>query len=241
MNKILLVLGGSSDMGQALIRRIHSNYDKIIVHYNKNSAAAEKLADELGDKISTVGADLNIAEDRCHLINFLSEENNQPCHVVNMVSPKFVYTRADKDDPNVFRNMIESSLFAFTEIMRPILKHMSKNRYGKIVIMLSAYTREFPPKYMSAYVTAKYALLGLMKSLAADYSGKGICVNGVSPDMTETKFLSEIPNAAIRMTADRSVMGRLLSVDEVAPTFEFLLSDAADKITGQNIFITGVK
>lgn len=107
--------------------------------------------------------------------------------------------------------------------------------------MLSACTQNNPPKFMSAYVTAKYALLGLMKSLASDYAEKGICVNAISPDMIETKFLDGVPNAAVRMTAEKSVMGRLLNVDEVVPAFEFLLSDAADKITGQNIFITGVK
>lgn len=239
--KILLILGGSSDIGQTLIRRIHSNYEKIIVHYNKNSEAAIHLAEELGGEIVPFCADLNIAADVSRLRNYLLEEENQPCHVVNMVSPKFIYTRADKDDPSAFRNMMESSLFAFTEILRPVLRQMSKRHYGKIIIMLSSCTREMPPKYISAYVTAKYALLGLMRSLAADYSDKGICVNGVSPDMTETKFLSEIPNAAIRMTAEKSVMGRLLGVDEVVPAFEFLLSDAADKITGQNIFVTGVK
>lgn len=241
MNKILLVLGGSSDIGQALIRRIHSNYDKIILHYNKNSSAAENLADELKNKILPFGADLNIAGDVNLLTEFVSKEENQPCHVVNMVSPKFVYTRADKDDPIAFRNMTESSLFAFTEIMRPVLRSMSKKKYGKIVIMLSVCTNGIPPKYMSAYVTAKYALLGLMRSLAADYADKGICINGISPDMIETKFLDSIPDVAVRMTAEKSVMGRLLSVDEVVPAFEFLLSDAADKITGQNISVTGVK
>ena len=87
----------------------------------------------------------------------------------------------------------------------------------------------------------KYALLGLMKSLSVEYADKGIMVNGVSPDMIETKFLKDIPDLVIRQNAERSPLKRNLTIEDVVPTFDFLLSDAADTITGQNIGITGGK
>ncbi len=105
--------------------------------------------------------------------------------------------------------------------------------------MLTAYVIGVPPKFQSPYITVKYGLLGLMRNLAAEYAGKGITVNGVSPDMIETKFLSQIPELIIEQNAKNTPMGRNLRVEEVVPTFEYLLSDGADLVTGQNIGVTG--
>lgn len=98
-----------------------------------------------------------------------------------------------------------------------------------------------PPKYLSPYVTVKYSLLGLVKALAVEYADFDITVNGISPEMTDTKFLSEIPELIVQKSGMDNPLGRNLSVEEVVPTFEFLLSDGADCITGQNIAITGGK
>ena len=63
-------------------------------------------------------------------------------------------------------------------------------------------------------------------------------VNGVSPDMMETKFLADMPELIIRQYAENSPAGRNLTVEDVIPTFEYLLSDGADMVTGQNIGIS---
>ena len=98
-----------------------------------------------------------------------------------------------------------------------------------------------PPKFLSPYITVKYALLGLMKSLAVEYAGKGITINAVSPDMMETKFLSGIPELVIEQNAKNNPLGRNLTVDDVIPAFEYFLSEKANVVTGQNIGITGGK
>lgn len=105
--------------------------------------------------------------------------------------------------------------------------------------MLTSCTENVPPKYLSPYVTVKYALLGLMKSLAAEYAEKGITVNGVSPDMMETRFLSEVSDIIVEKSAMTSPLGRNLTVQDAVPAFEYLLSDAAAAMTGQNLVISG--
>ena len=115
---------------------------------------------------------------------------------------------------------------------------MAKNKYGKILVMLTSCTTNIPPKYLTSYVTSKYALLGLVKSLANEYSDKGIKINGISPSMIETKFLKNIPELLVQQNAMNSPTGSNLCVDDVIPMFEFLLSDKSNSITGQNIAIT---
>ena len=77
--------------------------------------------------------------------------------------------------------------------LKYILPFMKKNKYGKILTILSSVTIGQPPGHMSSYVTSKYALLGLLRSLAAEYSKYKICINSISPGMINTKFLNEIP------------------------------------------------
>lgn len=124
-------------------------------------------------------------------------------------------------------------------ILQAFIPKMSKQNYGKIVFMLSAYLLGIPPKFQSPYITVKYALLGLMRNLASEYAAKGIMVNAVSPDMMETKFLSELPELIKEQSAKNNPLGRNIFVDEVVPTIEYLLSPGSDVVTGQNIGVTG--
>ena len=78
-----------------------------------------------------------------------------------------------------------------------------------------------------------------MKSLAVEYASRGITINAVSPEMMETKFLSDIPKLIVEQNAKESVLGRNLYVEEVISAFEFLLSDNANAVTGLNLKVTG--
>ena len=104
--------------------------------------------------------------------------------------------------------------------------------------MLTSCTINIPPKYLASYVTSKYSLLGLIKALSNEYADKGIRINGISPTMIETKFLSNVPELLVKQNAMNSPTGRNLAVDDVIPLFEFLLSNQSNSITGQNIAIS---
>lgn len=105
--------------------------------------------------------------------------------------------------------------------------------------MLSSYVANVPSKFQSPCISTKYDLLGLMRNLAAEYSAKNIAVNAVSPDMMETKFLSNIPDLIIEQNAKNLPIGRNIKIEEVVPAFEYLLSESANVVMGQNICIGG--
>ena len=116
---------------------------------------------------------------------------------------------------------------------------MAKNRYGKIVVMLSSVTKGLPPKYLSQYTTVKYALMGFLNALVSEYKEKGININAVSPTMVETSFLEKIDNRIVEMNAMNSGMKRNVKSEEVASAIDYLMSDEADYINGLNLGITG--
>jgi 3-oxoacyl-[acyl-carrier protein] reductase len=238
--KTLLVLGASSEVGIALIKAVQENYGLIYAHYGNNDEGLLKLKMDMGDKLLLIRDDFSLPEAGGGVIHEISKNGIWPDHMVLLSSPKVENIRFRKSTWENFEKYLHVSLKSAINISREVLKHLDKDeREGRIIFMLSSCVNGVPPKYLSSYVTAKYAMLGLMKALATEYDSKNITVNGVSPGMMETKFLSEMYDHAIEENALKSPFGRNLHVDEVIPAFEYLLSDGASKVTGQNIVVTG--
>jgi 2-keto-3-deoxy-L-fuconate dehydrogenase len=95
------------------------------------------------------------------------------------------------------------------------------------------------------YGTTKAAVLGLTKSVAADYVTKGIRCNAVCPGTVDTPSLGERINAnadpeeARRAFIARQPMGRLARAEEIAPVVVFLASDESVFATGQAFTVDG--
>jgi len=96
-----------------------------------------------------------------------------------------------------------------------------------------------------AYGTTKAAVLGLTKSVAADYVGRGIRCNALCPGTVDTPSLAERirasadPEGARRAFIARQPMGRLAQAEEISPLVVFLASDESKFATGQAFAIDG--
>lgn len=239
MNKVLLITGASSDTGISLIQRVCHRYDVILAHYCHSNERLLELRETMGDKLQLCQADFKELASVERMLAVIQERGIIPNHIVHISAQRTVNQRLHKTEWNEYAGAMETALRSIVLIVNRFVPYMKKAKEGKIIFMLTSCTLNNPPKYQVSYVVAKYALLGLMKSLSVEYAENGIMVNGVSPDMMDTKFLSDMPDLVIRQNAEKSPLKRNLAVDDVVPTFDFLLSEAADTITGQNIGITG--
>jgi len=240
-NKTLLVLGASSDMGCELVRRQAAGYGTILAHYFHMNEMLEELRRELGEKLVLFQADFSRREEVERMIGQIREGGWQIDHIVHFSAPRCRNVKFAKCGWEEFEGGFVTSVESVVRVLQAFIPGMAKRKYGRILFMLTAYVDGKPPRYVSPYVTVKYALLGLMKALAAEYADKGITVNGVSPEMTETKFLQDTPELIVEQNAAASPLGRNLTVEDVIPAISFLLSEAAACITGQNMVITGGK
>lgn len=95
------------------------------------------------------------------------------------------------------------------------------------------------------YGLSKAAVVGLTKSVAADYVAQGIRCNAVAPGTVDTPSLADRiqaqpdPVAARRAFIARQPMGRLANAEEIAPLVVYLASDAARFVSGQVYSIDG--
>lgn len=251
MEKTLVVIGASSDMGTALIEKDFALYGCIVAHYrNKNerlSLVMEKASEMLGrENVLEIKCDFSSQErlsGGCQDIendfhSVAEKVKGTEIHLVHFAAPQCYNNRFHKISWEVFQNEIDISLRSFVIAAQAFLPIMSKVRAGRIVVMLSYLAENIPPKFCANYITVKYALLGLMKALAVEYADKGITVNGVSPAHVETKYISNQPEIIRNGWIEKSPIGRYLSVDDVLPTISFLLSDQARCINGENILVS---
>ncbi len=237
--KVLLVTGASSDVGAELIKNVGKNYEKIWAHYRSSATIIDELRKQVGKQIIPIQADFRDLKSTEDFIENIYVSGDIPDHIVHLSAQKAHSLQFHKHTWESYQKEIDTSLRSITMILQSFVPKMAKKKYGKIIFMLSAYLLGVPPKFQSPYITVKYALLGLMKNLAAEYAAKGIRVNAVSPDMIETKFLSELPDLIKEQSAKNNPLGRNIYIHEVVPTIEYLLSNGSDMVTGQNIGVTG--
>ena len=243
MNTIL-VLGASSDIGMAYIRRLNAisqpGEAKVIAHYRTMSPQLEELITSSGNiPIDTMQADLRLADQVGHLIRQIAEKYTAPTHILHLAAGKFRHMRLRQFDSEIVRNEMEIQVISLGEIFKAFLPVMAKKRYGKVVVMLTAYTLGVSPRFVTDYAICKYALLGLMKAAAAEYCDKGLCINGLSPSMVGTKFLDAIDEKIIAMSANDSPLKRNMDISEVVSAIEFLMDDDNSYMCGTNLNLSG--
>ena len=186
-----------------------------------------------------VQSDFSHKEDVQQFIAQIKEQNLVPTHILHLVSPATRSVKFHKSRMEDYELMMQVSVYSVVEILKAFLPEMLKQKFGRILLMLSAYVQIPDPKFAAPYVTAKYALLGLMKDVAAEYASKGITVNGISPQMIETKFLKDVPELIVEQQRTAGPLQRLLQKEDILPMMKLLLSEEAAGITGENIGITG--
>jgi 2-keto-3-deoxy-L-fuconate dehydrogenase len=124
-------------------------------------------------------------------------------------------------------------------------KHRQRGTWASIVNMASVAgsIKGIPNRF--AYGASKAAVIGLTKSVAADFVQKGIRCNCIAPGTVDTPSLGERINAfddpveARRMFIARQPMGRLAKAEEIAPVVVFLASDESAFATGNVYSVDG--
>jgi 2-keto-3-deoxy-L-fuconate dehydrogenase len=148
-------------------------------------------------------------------------------------------------DPATFAAAWDLNVLSMVRTIRAALPGMLARKHGAIVNMSSVASSITGVPNRAAYGTTKAAVIGLTKSVAADFVGQGIRCNAICPGTVDTPSLQgrlaaqPDPDAALQSFLSRQPMGRFGKPEEIAALAVYLASDDAGFVTGQTFTIDG--
>jgi 3-oxoacyl-[acyl-carrier protein] reductase len=134
--------------------------------------------------------------------------------------------------------VIATNLSGAFRVARRSARPMIRGKFGRIVFISSVVGMMGSAGQVN-YAASKSGLVGMARSLARELGSRGITANVVAPGFIETDMTAELGEELIKKYAEQIPLGRFGSVDDVAGTIEFLVSDAASYITGAVIPVDG--
>ena len=139
----------------------------------------------------------------------------------------------------------EVNVTSMVRMIRAFLPGMLRKQRGSIINMSSVQSsvRGFPNRF--AYGTTKAAVIGLTKSVAADYAAKGVRCNAICPSAVDTPSMRERiaampdPAGAFKAFSERQPIGRMGRPEDVAALAVYLASDESSFTTGTAVVVDG--
>jgi 3-oxoacyl-[acyl-carrier protein] reductase len=239
--KIALVVGASGGIGQAVCRQLAEDGFAIAVHYHHNQEAAERLEQSLvgqGVQCVSCGADIIDPAQTAHMVERISRRLGPLTVIVNCVTPRIPVISLQALQWSDLQTHLDVDIRGLLNMVKAVLPVFEAARYGKIINFTSQAV-ETPSAGWLHYITAKSALQGFSKALAVELAPKGITVNLVSPGMTDTELIADLPEKARLLVAARAPLRRLARPEDIAGAVSYLASSRADYLTGETIRVNG--
>jgi 3-oxoacyl-[acyl-carrier protein] reductase len=146
--------------------------------------------------------------------------------------------RAERFPDDGWRNDLDTNLTGQFNVVRALFESLRESGDGRGVIVSSASAETGLPGQV-AYTAAKAGLVGMARTLAAEWGRHGIRCNVVMPGLIATPKVLALPDAARKALTGTLPLGRIGEPAELAGTVAFLLSPAAAYITGTVIRVDG--
>jgi 3-oxoacyl-[acyl-carrier protein] reductase len=235
-DKVVLVTGSSSGIGQATVLRFAEEGAKVVVNYNVNkTGGAETLAqvNKITKNCLLVQADVSKEADVKRLFETVVAEFGTIDILVNNAAigtDKRPFMEASYED---FQEMIDTDITSVFMCSQQAALIMQKQGYGKILTTSSVRGWESGGR-APVYAAMKAAVNSFTKTFAKMVA-PNIQVNAVGPGFVKTRTYDVMTPEMMKGFIESTYLKRWVRVDEIADTFVFLAKN--DAITGQVIYV----
>ena len=238
--KVALVTGSGRNIGRTTVLKLAAEGAHVVVNSRTNQAEAEAVAREAqarGVKALSIVADVGKKDQvEAMAAKVLSEFGRVDILINNAaVRPHKPFTELTAQDWEAVRSVVLDGAVYLT---RAVIDSMVKHQYGRILFFTGegAFGGGSGRAHVSA---AKMGLVGLARGLASEFAAHNIRVNVVSPGSIDTARANPEWYQGRTPTAAGIPLGRQGTVDEIAATCLFLVTDDGGFITGQTIHANG--
>ncbi len=239
---VAVVVGATGGIGGAICRKLAGDGFAVVVGYHMRQARAAEIVAEIeasGGRAMALGADVTDEAAVRALVAAATGRFGGIGVAVHSVSPPINPSSfADLEWADMAAHLHAEVRGAFA-LAKACVPPMREQGYGRIVAITSAVLDGAPTPKWTAYAVGKAALATFARSLAVELGPAGITVNCVSPGMTDTALVGDIPEKARLILARQAPLRRLAQPEDVAAAVSFLVSPGADYITGETIRVNG--
>ena len=231
MSTVAVVTGAGGGIGSAVAAAlVEDGYT--VAALDLDADALAKLSASVGpERLWTAPLDVTDATAVQQAFARIADELGSPAALVaiagtNRIS-KFLETTEEAWD-----YLIDLNLKGTFLTCQAVVPYMLAAGSGRIVTMSSIFgIRE--QQWEAAYSAAKAGIIGLTRSIAAEFAAHNITANALAPVMTMTPRVAALPKEFQQMQLARIPMQRYGTVEDLVGTVRFLLSDAGSFYTGQ--------
>lgn len=235
-NKVILVTGGSSGLGEAIVRKCAEYGAKVVFLYIGETDNAEKIVKEVESEAFVV--DVTNAEECEKITKEIASKYGRVDALVNNAGIIAKAEMSDEGFNELWDKVINVNLNGARNMTRAIIPYMKKAKSGRIVNISSIHSIAGKSS-SAAYAVSKAGIDSLTRVSAGELAEYGITVNSIGPGPIMTPHQEKKGGDKLARKEAIIPLQRLGKPEEIAGPVVFLLSDLASYITGQTIFVDG--
>jgi 3-oxoacyl-[acyl-carrier protein] reductase len=232
--RTVVVTGGSRGLGLAIARKLAAAGYGVVAIARKMSHQLSGAMQEIGNSgtgsLDFIAFDLGDTENIPKLARTLRKQFGPVYGLVNNAALGTDGLLANMKNSQI-EELLRVNTLAPIMLSKYVVRSMMADGGGRIVnvtsiIGFTGYSG------LSVYGATKASMIGFTRSLAREVGRLGINVNAVAPGFLDTEMTQGLADEQRKQVARRSALRRLVDVDDVADTVEFLMGDKAKSITG---------
>ena len=252
-DRVALVTGGTSGIGEAISRRLARHGAHIAVGYWRGEDRAHEYHVQMKEdfpnsQVSLHKGNIGVGEDCRRVVREVIDRHGRLDILVNNAGITMDHTVARMTD-DAWQKVLDVNLSGAFYLSQAAMEHMLERGTGRIVAIASV-IGETGNIGQANYAASKSGLFGLTKSLALEAAfqlkragllgdGIGVTVNAVAPGFIATDMLATVPEKVLDGIRAQVPLGRLGQPDDIARAVSFLAADENAYITGQIWAVNG--